>query len=128
MAKVVGLGGIFFKAADPAALSAWYTQHLGLTFEHWGGVRFDDGESIAGYSLWAPFSADTDYFAPSQQPYMVNFQVDDLDALLAQLRAEGVTVDERVEESTAGRFGWIMDPEGRRIELWQPPAGEPKAK
>jgi len=72
--------------------------------------------------LWSPFAADTNYFAPSTQPYMINFRVDDLDALLTQLRADGVEVDDRVDESEYGRFGWIMDPEGRRIELWQPPA------
>lgn len=122
MARVTGLGGIFFKARDPAALGAWYAKHLGLDVDEWGGVRFEEDASRAGYTLWSPFAADTSYFAPSTQPYMVNFRVDDLDALLAQLRADGVTVDERVEESEFGRFGWIMDPEGTRVELWQPPA------
>ncbi|KRE88639.1 glyoxalase [Frateuria sp. Soil773] len=122
MARVTGLGGIFFKARDPAALGAWYAKHLGLDVDDWGGARFAEDASRAGYTLWSPFAADTGYFAPSTQPYMVNFRVDDLDALLAQLRADGVAVDERVEESEFGRFGWIMDPEGTRIELWQPPA------
>jgi len=122
MAKVIGLGGIFFKARDPAALSAWYAQHLGLTLEEWGGVRFDEDAARPGFTLWAPFDADTDYFAPSAQPYMVNFRVDDLDALLAQLRAAGVTVDDRTDTNELGSFGWIMDPEGTRVELWQPPA------
>jgi predicted enzyme related to lactoylglutathione lyase len=122
MAKVTGLGGIFFKARDPAALGAWYAKHLGLSVEKWGGVRFDDDPARAGYTLWSPFGADTGYFAPSTQPYMVNFRVDDLDALLAQLRADGIAVDDRVDESEYGRFGWLMDPEGTRIELWQPPA------
>ena len=121
MAKVTGLGGIFFKSSDPAALSAWYAKHLGLAAEDWGGVRFNEDEQRAGYTLWSPFAADTTYFAPSPQPYMVNFRVDDLDALLTQLRAEGVEVDERVESSEFGRFGWVMDLEGTRIELWQPP-------
>jgi predicted enzyme related to lactoylglutathione lyase len=122
MAKVTGLGGIFFKANDPAALSAWYAKHLGLPVDDWGGVRFDDNPDRPGYTLWSPFAADTNYFAPSTQPYMINFRVDDLDALLTQLRTDGVEVDDRVDESEYGRFGWIMDPEGRRIELWQPPA------
>lgn len=122
MARVTGLGGIFFKARDPAALGAWYAKHLGLDVDEWGGVRFEEDASRAGYTLWSPFAADTSYFAPSTQPYMVNFRVDDLDVLLAQLRADGVTLDERVEESEFGRFGWIMDPEGTRVELWQPPA------
>jgi len=121
MAKVTGLGGIFFKSCDPAALSAWYAKHLGLKVEDWGGVRFNEDEKRPGYALWSPFAADTTHFAPSTQPYMLNFRVDDLDALLTQLRADGVVVDERIEQSEFGRFGWIMDPEGTRIELWQPP-------
>jgi predicted enzyme related to lactoylglutathione lyase len=122
MAKVTGLGGIFFKSRDPAALGAWYAQHLGLNVEEWGGVRFDENERRPGYTLWSPFAADTGYFGPGAQSYMINFRVDDLDALLAQLRSAGVAVDERVDESEFGRFGWVVDPEGTRIELWQPPA------
>jgi len=122
MAKVTGLGGIFFKSRDPAALGAWYAQHLGLDVEEWGGARFAEDERRAGYTLWSPFAADTGYFGAGPQPYMLNFRVDDLDALLAQLRAAGVAVDERVEQSEFGRFGWITDPEGSRVELWQPPA------
>lgn len=121
MAKVIGLGGIFFKARDAAALGEWYAKHLGLEVDPAGFARFDEDAARPGYTLWAPFAADTSYFAPSQQPYMVNFRVDDLDGLLTRLRADGVTVDERVEQSEYGRFGWIMDPEGTRIELWQPP-------
>ncbi|HET6555466.1 MAG TPA: VOC family protein [Dyella sp.] len=121
MAKVIGLGGIFFKARDPKALASWYATHLGLSIEGWGGTRFDEDEQRAGYTAWCPFAEDTTYFAPSTQPYMINYRVDDLDALLAQLRAAGVQVDDRVEDSEYGRFGWIMDPEGTRIELWQPP-------
>ncbi|MEY2168138.1 MULTISPECIES: VOC family protein [unclassified Rhodanobacter] len=122
MAKVTGLGGIFFKSRDPAALGAWYAQHLGLDVEEWGGARFAEDERRAGYTLWSPFAADTGYFGGGPQSYMLNFRVDDLDALLAQLRAAGVAVDERVEQSEFGRFGWITDPEGSRVELWQPPA------
>ncbi|WP_109124045.1 VOC family protein [Dyella sp. C11] len=122
MAKVIGFGGIFFKAKDPKALNAWYGKHLGLNIEKWGGARFEDDATRHGYIAWSPFSADTKYFEPSTQPFMMNFRVDDLHALLAQLRADGVTVDDRVDESEFGRFGWIMDPEGNRVELWQPPA------
>ncbi|EIL94452.1 VOC family protein [Rhodanobacter spathiphylli] len=121
MAKVIGLGGIFFKSRDPAALTAWYAKHLGLDAEAWGGARFVEDEQRPGYTLWSPFAADTEYFGPGPQACMINFRVDDLDALLAQLRAAGVAVDERVEESEFGRFGWITDPEGARVELWQPP-------
>jgi len=121
MAKVTGLGGIFFKSRDPGALAAWYAQHLGLDIDDWGGVRFAENEQRPGYTLWSAFTADTAYFGPGPQPYMINFRVDDLDALLTQLRAAGVVVDERVEQSEFGRFGWITDPEGTRVELWQPP-------
>jgi predicted enzyme related to lactoylglutathione lyase len=121
MAKVTGLGGIFFKSRDPAALAAWYAKHLGLDAEEWGGARFVENEQRPGYTLWSPFAADTSYFGAGAQSYMINFRVDDLDALLAQLRANGVVVDERVDQSEFGRFGWITDPEGTRIELWQPP-------
>ena len=126
MKHVLGLGGIFFKANDPEKLGAWYKKHLGLEVEEYGGVTFREGETSAGpkrqaYTVWSPFAADTDYFAPSQKPFMINFRVSDLDALLAQLRREGVTVDERTEKSEFGYFGWAMDPEGNRIELWEPP-------
>jgi len=122
MAKVIGLGGIFFKSRDAKALNEWYAKHLGLPVEKWGGARFNEDSARPGYTLWSPFAADTTHFAPSTLPYMINFRVDDLDGLLAQLRADGVTVEDKVEESEFGRFGWIMDPEGTRIELWQPPA------
>ncbi len=89
--------------------------------EEWGGVRFNEDEQRAGYTLWSPFVADTSYFGSGPQSCMLNFRVDDLDALLAQLRADGVVVDERVDQSEFGRFGWITDPEGTRVELWQPP-------
>ena len=122
MAKVIGLGGIFFKSRDPAALAAWYARHLGLELEAWGGVRFAEDGSRAGYVTWAPFPADTGYFGPTDRSYMVNFRVDDLAGLLDRLRAEGVEVDERTEQGEYGAFGWITDPDGTRVELWQPPA------
>ena len=128
MKHVLGIGGIFFKANDPEKLAAWYQEHLGLDVEEYGGVTFREGASTGGsspqrqaYLVWSPFAADTDYFAPSEKPFMINFRVADLDALLAKLRAEGVTVDERAEKSEFGYFGWAMDPEGNRIELWEPP-------
>jgi predicted enzyme related to lactoylglutathione lyase len=121
MAGVTGLGGIFFKARDPKALSDWYAQHLGLKLERFGGVKFLDDSTLPGCIVWSPFKEDTTYFAPSDKPFMINFRVDDLDALLAQLRAAGVQVDAKVDKSEYGNFGWIMDPEGNRVELWQPP-------
>lgn len=127
MRRVTGIGGIFFKSKDPQALGEWYRRHLGLDVEEWGGVVFrwaDDNASGAGTTIWSPFGQDSSYFAPSTAPFMVNFRVEDLHALLAALRAEGCSVDDKVEESEYGKFGWVMDPEGHRIELWQPPAGQ----
>ncbi len=121
MAKVIGFGGFFFKARDPKALAAWYAKHLGLKVEDFGGVMFNEDESRPGCMLWSPFSSNTRYFDPSDKPYMVNFRVDNLDELLQQLRSAGVQVDAKVDVSEYGRFGWVIDPEGTRIELWQPP-------
>lgn len=128
MKHVLGIGGIFFKAKDPEKLAGWYKQHLGLDVEEYGGVTFREGENSGlpgaerqAYAVWSPFPEDTEYFAPSNKPFMINFRVADLDGLLAKLRAEGVTVDERTDKSEFGYFGWAMDPEGNRIELWEPP-------
>lgn len=121
MAKVIGFGGIFFKARDPQALSAWYAQHLGLEVEQFGGTKFLDDSARPGCIVWSPFKEDTTYFAPSTKPFMVNFRVDDLKTLLSALRGAGVQVDARVDESEYGKFGWIIDPEGNRVELWEPP-------
>lgn len=128
MKHVLGIGGIFFKANDPEKLAAWYQEHLGLEVEEYGGVTFregaggdESGPRRQAHTVWSPFAADSDYFAPSEKPFMINFRVADLDALLSKLRAEGVTVDERTEKSEFGYFAWAMDPEGNRIELWEPP-------
>lgn len=125
MERVRGIGGIFFKARDPKALARWYADHLGVPVDPaWGGAvmrwREDDARGDA-FTVWNPFPASTAYFAPSHASFMVNFRVDDLDAMLAQLRAAGADVDDKVEDSEFGRFGWVMDPEGNRVELWQPP-------
>jgi predicted enzyme related to lactoylglutathione lyase len=121
MARVTGFGGVFFKARDPKALSEWYAQHLGFEVKKFGGAKFFDDSARAGYTVWSPFKEDTTYFAPSDKPYMLNFRVDDLHAMLEALRGAGVQVDARVDESEFGKFGWIMDPEGNRVELWEPP-------
>ena len=125
MQRVTGIGGIFFKAADPKALAEWYRVHLGLEIEDWGGASFRWGtpENPGGMTLWSPFPADTTYFAPSTAPFMVNFRVADLAAVLAALRAEGCVVEERAGDEEYGKFGWVIDPEGNKVELWQPPAG-----
>jgi len=122
MARVTGLGGIFFKSRDPKALAAWYAKHLGLPVTDFGGAMFVEDESRPGATLWTPFKESTDYFKPSTRDFMINFRVDDLDGLLAKLRSDGVQVDADVQDSEYGKFGWIMDPDGNRVELWQPPA------
>lgn len=128
MKRVTGIGGVFFKARDPRALGAWYAKHLGIPVEEWGGAAFRWGSpespATAGTTVWGPFKEDTEYFAPSKSAFMINYRVEDLHALLAVLRSEGCQVDDKVEESEYGKFGWVMDPEGNKIELWQPPAGQ----
>ena len=117
MAKVTGLGGLFYKVRDPDATRAWYLDKLGIGGE-WGAVfRLPDG-GADDYSLLSPFKADTDYFAPSEQPFMINLRVDDLDAMLEALAAKGVEAIGRQDEEY-GRFAWILDPDGIKIELWQ---------
>ncbi|HEV7589727.1 MAG TPA: VOC family protein [Longimicrobium sp.] len=127
MEKVTGIGGIFFKTKEPKVLGQWYAEHLGIDVQDWGGAHFpwrDAGDpERAGSTVWSLFPADTKYLDPSTAPFMVNYRVADLDAMLAQLRAGGVDVDEKVDESEYGKFGWAMDPDGNRFELWQPPAG-----
>jgi predicted enzyme related to lactoylglutathione lyase len=119
MERVTGIGGVFFRARDAANLRAWYRDHLGIDVEAaWGGCAFKWREP--GATVWSAFAADSNYFPGS---YMINYRVDDLDAMLAQLRRAGTTVDERIEDGPDGRFGWAADPEGNRFELWQPPAG-----
>lgn len=126
MKRVTGIGGIFFKSADPKALGAWYRDHLGLDVTGWGGAifRWGGADSEAGATVWSPFSRDTDYMAPSSAPFMINFRVADLDALLAALRSEGCNVLEKTDSSEQGKFGWVLDPEGNKVELWEPPAGK----
>ncbi|WP_024869965.1 VOC family protein [Pseudoxanthomonas suwonensis] len=125
MKRVTGIGGIFFKAKDPAALSAWYGRHLGLDVTGWGGALFRWGGegSAAGVTVWSPFAQDTRYMEPGTASFMLNFRVADLDALLAALRSEGCDVLEKTEESEQGRFGWVIDPEGNKVELWEPAPG-----
>ncbi|MFE7561712.1 VOC family protein [Kitasatospora sp. NPDC057500] len=116
MERVLGIGGYFLRAADPAAMSAWYRDCLGLDADDHGLWRQE-----AGPTVFAAFDAGTDYFGSREQQTMLNFRVRDLDAMLAQLRARGARVDEETQEMAGvGRFGWVTDPEGRRIELWQP--------
>jgi len=126
VARVTGIGGVFLKARDRAALGAWYRDQLGVPVQEWHGAQFlfrdDPTPHETGYSVWSLFEQGSGYFGPGAQTCMVNFRVDDLHALLAKLRAAGCTVDEKVDESEFGRFGWVTDPEGNRVELWQPPS------
>ena len=118
MGRVLGIGGVFFKAADPAAVSDWYRRVLGFEMADWGGVVFP--QQAAGYQVWSPFKADTDYFDPSPHALMINLIVDDLDAVLAQARAEGVEPLKRDDSDPSGRFAWVLDPSGIKLELCQP--------
>lgn len=124
MKRVIGLGGIFFKCEDQKAVRDWYATHLGIPTEDWGAIfpwRRHDKPEEESYTAWSPFKGDTKYLEPSQHDYMINYQVEDLHALMDLLRNEGVTILGSVEESEFGKFGWILDPEGRKIELWEPP-------
>jgi catechol 2,3-dioxygenase-like lactoylglutathione lyase family enzyme len=124
MGRVVGIGGVFFKSKDPKALARWYTDVLGLEIAEWGGailpVRERGTAPKGAVQVWSPFKQDTDYFAPSTREFMIDFEVDDLDAMCARLKAKGVTILKRVDNDPNGRFAWIVDPDGTKIELWQP--------
>lgn len=121
MAKVLGIGGIFFKSRDPEALGAWYERCLGFRVSDWGSCEFPAAQVPANaYSVWSPFSADTEYFAPSTQPFMVNLMVDDAAAVIARAVAQGAAQVGQLETHEYGTFGWILDPEGNKLEIWQP--------
>jgi catechol 2,3-dioxygenase-like lactoylglutathione lyase family enzyme len=124
MARVTGLGGIFYKVADTAATKAWYQENLGVGGEYGAMFPFkkDDTE---GFTLLSPFAADSDYFGPSAAPFMINLRVDDLDGLVADLAAKGIAILGRQDEDY-GRFAWILDPDGIKVELWQQLGGAPE--
>jgi predicted enzyme related to lactoylglutathione lyase len=123
LGRVTGVGGVFFKAKDPKVLAEWYRDVLGLPLESWGGAMLlADAPQHPPMLVWNAFKADTDYFAPSKRDYMINYSVDDMDAMLARLSSKGVEVIKRSDPN--GRFAWIIDPEGNKIELWQPTASQ----
>ena len=128
MKRVTGIGGIFFKAKDPVALRAWYQKHLGIDVLEWGGAVFtwtdSSGNPTAGTTIWSIGEASGDHFAPSRSTFMVNYRVENLAGLLQALREEGCNVLEKTDDSEFGKFGWVMDPEGNKVELWQPPEGQ----
>ena len=125
MKRVTGIGGVFIKAKDPAKLRAWYKTHLGIDVQTWGGAAFHwvdaAGAPVKGTTAW--FIGDGSNFDPSNASFMINYRVADLHELLRLLRAEGCQVLDKVESSDEGIFGWVMDPEGNKVELWQPPEG-----
>jgi catechol 2,3-dioxygenase-like lactoylglutathione lyase family enzyme len=117
---ITGVGGIFFKSQNPKALAAWYRDVLGIKIEKWGGAMLRyDAPLHPPMVVWSPFPETTDYMAPSKREFMVDFGVDDLDAFLARLKAKGVTVLKRDDSDPTGKFAWIVDPDGTKIELWQ---------
>lgn len=125
MKRVIGIGGLFFKAKDPKKLAAWYKKHLGLPIdESFNGYAFnwsdDEVRPNKGYTLWSPFKEETEYLEPSSKDFMFNFIVDDLEALLGVLRSEGIEQKGDIELTEFGKFSWILDPEGNKVELWEP--------
>src|SRR5215831_13387250 len=118
MQKVTGLGGVFLKAKDPKTMAAWYQKHLGIDFND--NLYFDFRWGEKGNTVFSFFKQDTSYFQPSGSPFMINFRVKDLHGLIAVLSNEGVQVVGNVEEYEYGKFGWVIDPEGNKIELWEP--------
>lgn len=128
MNRVTGIGGIFFKAKDPKAMQAWYKRHLGIDVQDWGGAAFrwvdPDGKPVGGTTVWSIGPAEGDYYAPSTASFMVNYRVADLHALLQALKEEGCNVLDKLDESEYGKFGWVLDPEGNKVELWEPPPGQ----
>ena len=132
MARVTGIGGVFFKSTtDNAALAAWYQKHLGMPLEEWGGAALkwpDDQADDGGMTVWHVAAKDTQWFSPSQASFMINYRVDDLEALLEQLRADGVEIVNGPESHENGQFAWILDCDGNKVELWQPMAWDEKNK
>ena len=128
MKRVTGIGGIFFKAKNPTTLHAWYKRHLGIDVQDWGGAAFswtdDKGAPVGGTTIWSVRAAEGDAFAPSTASFMINYRVEDARALAKVLREEGCHVLDNVEESEFGIFAWVIDPEGNKVELWQPPEGQ----
>jgi len=123
MKRVTGLGGIFFKCNDPKKMKEWYKEHLGLNTNEYGTNfewRQSDEPAKKGFTVWSPFSSTTKYFEPSTSSFMINYRVADLDALVAELKKEGVTIVDNIEKYEYGKFVHILDAEGNKIELWEP--------
>ena len=132
MARVTGIGGVFFKSrTDNTALAAWYQKHLGMTLESFGGAVLrwpDDKAEDRGLTVWHIAERDSQWFSPSSSPFMINYRVDDLDGMLVQLRAGGISIVKGPESHENGKFAWIMDPDGNKVELWEPMIWDDKNK
>ena len=128
MRRVTGIGGIFFKAKDAPGLREWYKRHLAIDVQVWGGAAFTwadaDGTPTGGTTIWSVAPEESKQFAPSTASFMINYRVEDLHALVAALKAEGCNVLDKIDESEYGKFAWVIDPEGNKVELWQPPVGQ----
>ena len=128
--RVLGVGGVFFRSVDPARLAQWYKETLCLVTEAWGsthGTSFSPQAMPANsFTVWSAFAADTEYFGDPRQSFMINLVVDDLDAALDKIRTAGGDVIPEKEEHDFGRFGWFVDPDGNRVELWEPPEKMPE--
>lgn len=121
MKRVTGIGGVFFKSENPTAIKNWYKNHLGLNTDDYGCTFWwKDKQGNDASTQWSPFKEDTAYFEPSKKDFMMNYRVDDLKALLEVLKEEGVTVVGDIQEFDYGKFGWILDPDGNKVELWEP--------
>ena len=120
MARITGIGGIFIKSRDPKALGAWYRDKLGMAIEDWGGALLKHSPQSPDTATWTPFDQGTKHFAPSTREVMINFAVDDLDAFLKEIEARGVKVEGRMEDDFMGKFAWILDPDGTKLEFWEP--------
>lgn len=119
--RITGIGGVFVVSKNPKALAAWYRDVLGITLEPWGGATFhSDAPAYPAVVVWNAFPEGESYLAPSQRDFMLDFAVDDLDAFIARLEAKGVTILKRDDSDPNGKFAWILDPDGTKIELWQP--------
>jgi len=132
LARITGIGGVFFKSkGDSAELAAWYKKHLGLPLEDWGGAILrwpDDKAEDQGLTVWHLAAKDSQWFSPSDSPFMINYRVDNMAEMLDQLRSAGVEIFKGPESHENGKFAWILDPDGNKVELWEPMNWDPKNK
>ncbi len=132
MARITGIGGVFFKAkTDEKKLADWYREHLGIVLEPWGGAVLrwpDDKAEDKGCTVWTVAGPSTEWFSPSGSSFMINYRVDDMDGMIAQLKAKGVELHKGPDKAENGKFAWIIDPDGNKVELWEPMSWDDKNK